>query len=144
MIIISATPPPAPTGLTAFQQRVREQRTALEEAAAIAGTVLRRMHHTMQWGLASPHERTLILARWTTRYYTRAGQDTTVDAADLAHAVLAGRDQETRWMGPAERAQVAAAVLRGLVECRPAEAESSGVLAWHRLIGDTAVEVHRG
>lgn len=137
--------PPAPSlvgAAAASSANLRRVARALEDIALATGFTMRRISNSLTWGLATPERRAVILAGWEQRYYVRASMDPTVDAPLLALDVCASRDPETAWMGPAERAVVAAAVLRGHVEHH--DGESADVLAWHRLIGTTCVEVSRG
>lgn len=81
-----------------------------------------------------------------TQYLVRAGADpayaTPQDRDALIWEILTGEAVGTRLLTPRNRSLVAAAALRGWVghyDTEPADA-----LAWHRLIGATALEVSRG
>lgn len=131
-------------GLPDLVAQISDAMSVLGKAAAGVAAVVVRAQQNVEYGLATPDRREVILSGWEARYSTRVALDSTVDPADLVMAVMQRRDTATSWMPAYARSRVAAAVLRATVEHRPEEAEVSGVLAWHRLIGDTAVEVTRG
>lgn len=144
-----ALTPAAGERITALFARLGE---GIREAGRLAADAVRTFVAAARRWRAELHERAVARANGVVRvaglegrYHVRAGQDPAYRdeprIGQLVHAILSGQDRDTRLLSPTNRARVAASALRGwTMSYGPVAPET---LVWHRLIGNTHVQVGR-